>query len=360
MFRVITNAWPIRSANKRKDDGKQVFVNVYDMIEPCTLTNFGYFMGVGIFHSGVEVNGREYCYGGHPYDFSGVFVVEPKVGPPGVLFKQSINMGYIDLDEDKITELIQTLSGEYSGNSYNLLNRNCNHFTADLCNRLTGKTVPGWINRAAKLGTMFPCVLPAEWIDPPECDFTDGEDRENSLSPAMSFSSNTPLRGNGHRTTDSRTSYSSTTSKSGKSSTRLVSTSDVGTRKDRTTDSDTRSKHSKAASSSMYSDRKQSSAGLEPSERGKRASSINSNTIHNTSLPRRSSTPTSVRLSHSVNDTDSDLFVIPAVSPFSDDDEYISDSGSFPIKEPNSARPEVVRSATQLSLKASAQELEKQ
>lgn len=189
---------------------------------------------------------------------------------------------------------------------------------------------------------------------------TDGEDRENSLSPAMSFSSNTPLRGNGHRTTDSRTSYSSTTSKSGKSSTRLVSASDVGTRKDRTTDTDTRSKHSKAASSSMYSDRKQSSAGIEPSERGKRASSINSNTIHNTSLPRRSSTPISVRLSHSVNDTDSDLFVIPAVSPFSDDDEYISDSGSFPIKEPNSARPEVVRSATQLSLKASAQELEKQ
>jgi hypothetical protein len=23
MFRAITNAWPIRSANKRKDDGKQ-------------------------------------------------------------------------------------------------------------------------------------------------------------------------------------------------------------------------------------------------------------------------------------------------------------------------------------------------
>jgi PPPDE putative peptidase domain len=50
------------------------------------------------------------------------------------------------------------------------ITRNCNHFTADLCHRLTGKTVPGWINRAAKLGTMFPCVLPAEWIDPPECE----------------------------------------------------------------------------------------------------------------------------------------------------------------------------------------------
>jgi hypothetical protein len=35
-------------------------------------------------------------------------------------------MGYTDLAEDKITELIQTLSGEYAGNSYNLLNRYAN------------------------------------------------------------------------------------------------------------------------------------------------------------------------------------------------------------------------------------------
>jgi hypothetical protein len=45
------------------------------------------FGSLGVFHSGVEINGAEYCYGGHPYEFSGVFVVEPKVGPPGVLFK---------------------------------------------------------------------------------------------------------------------------------------------------------------------------------------------------------------------------------------------------------------------------------
>jgi hypothetical protein len=102
-------------------------------------------MLIGIFHSGVEVNGSEYCYGGHPYEFSGVFVVDPKVGPPGVLFKyvfsccslcrahrdlmiypldrQSINMGYSDMDEEQITELIQMLSNEFAGNSYNLLNR---------------------------------------------------------------------------------------------------------------------------------------------------------------------------------------------------------------------------------------------
>lgn len=37
--------------------------------------------------------------------------------------RQSINMGYSTMDEEQITELIQTLSNEFAGNTYNLLNR---------------------------------------------------------------------------------------------------------------------------------------------------------------------------------------------------------------------------------------------
>lgn len=45
------------------------------------------FLCLGVFHSGVEVLGREYCFGGHEFEFTGVFVVSPRIGPPGVLFK---------------------------------------------------------------------------------------------------------------------------------------------------------------------------------------------------------------------------------------------------------------------------------
>nr|GMD47422.1 deSI-like protein At4g17486 [Ipomoea batatas] len=56
---------------------------------------------------------------------------------------------------------MEKLAEEYSGNSYNLITKNCNHFCNDVCSRLTGKPIPRWVNRLARLGFLCNCVLPA-------------------------------------------------------------------------------------------------------------------------------------------------------------------------------------------------------
>ncbi|RIB04454.1 PPPDE putative peptidase domain-containing protein [Gigaspora rosea] len=132
--------------------------------------------GIGVFHSGVEVYDKEYNFGGHDFDSTGVFVMRPRIGPPNVTFKESVFMGHTSLSKEEVKNVIEELSREWSGNSYNLLTRNCNHFTSDLCNILVGKPAPNWINRAAKLGTLFPCVVPNDWIEAPE-----GTDGANGL-----------------------------------------------------------------------------------------------------------------------------------------------------------------------------------
>ena len=54
------------------------------------------------------------------------------------------------------------------GCSYNILTRNCNHFTIELVDILfKGKQkVPKYINRAANFGSIFERFIPGEYIAP--------------------------------------------------------------------------------------------------------------------------------------------------------------------------------------------------
>lgn len=82
-----------------------------------------YPLGIGIYHSGVEVHGTEYSFGGHEYDFSGIFQVTPKVGPPNVHFRESITMGRTTLSQPDTLKLMDRMAKKYTGRSYHLLQK---------------------------------------------------------------------------------------------------------------------------------------------------------------------------------------------------------------------------------------------
>ncbi|KAK9697787.1 hypothetical protein RND81_08G061400 [Saponaria officinalis] len=134
----------------------QVMLNVYDL---TPLNQYTYWFGFGIFHSGIEVHGMEYGFGAHDFAASGVFEVEPK-SCPGFIYRSSISLGRTSMSQSEFQTFIEGVASDYHGDTYHLITKNCNHFTDDMANRLTGKRIPGWVNRLAKAGSVCSCLLP--------------------------------------------------------------------------------------------------------------------------------------------------------------------------------------------------------
>lgn len=122
------------------------------------------------------INSREYAYGGHDRpNTTGVYWTEPGTVPPGATFRTEIIHGVTFATPAEIESIIRSASEDFPGQSYNLLTKNCNHFTQTLCERLTGRRGPSWLNRAAQIGVALPCVVPRDWLEPPDFATAEGE-----------------------------------------------------------------------------------------------------------------------------------------------------------------------------------------
>jgi len=100
------------------------------------------------------VHGVEYGFGAHEHDTTGIFEVQPR-HCPGFTFRKSIFIGTTDLGPKDVRAFMEKLAQEYSGNTYHLISKNCNHFCNDVCLKLTGKSIPRWVNRLARLGKEY-------------------------------------------------------------------------------------------------------------------------------------------------------------------------------------------------------------
>ncbi|KAI9076570.1 hypothetical protein K1719_041556 [Acacia pycnantha] len=150
--------WPLSpNPESEQDCGKEnVYLNVYDL---TPVNNYFYMFGIGIYHSGIEVHGMEYGFGAHEYPTSGVFEVEPR-SCPGFIFRRSVFLGTTDMSISEFRCFMESLASKYHGDTYHLIAKNCNHFTDEVCQQLTGKPIPAWVNRLARVGSFCNCLLP--------------------------------------------------------------------------------------------------------------------------------------------------------------------------------------------------------
>ena len=144
-----------------------VRVHVYDL--NANYNDLAYPIGLGIHHSAVEIYDREYAFGYHDdANVTGVFDIAPKSAPHPAKYRETIEIGTSLLTEDQFADALEALRRDFPGPSYDLLKRNCNTFTETMVKVLTGKSVPGYVNRLANLGAVAhdfaPCLLPTSIV----------------------------------------------------------------------------------------------------------------------------------------------------------------------------------------------------
>mmetsp|Transcript_55394 Transcript_55394/g.140071 ORF Transcript_55394/g.140071 Transcript_55394/m.140071 type:complete len:580 (+) Transcript_55394:107-1846(+) len=106
--------------------------------------------GTGAFHCGVEVYGKEWSFRGRSGAGSGVFVIRPKTASNS--FRESVSMGMTPLSEEEVNKLVHLLMRDWPASGYDLLKRNCCHFSNELCKLLGVGSIPEWITHLANTG----------------------------------------------------------------------------------------------------------------------------------------------------------------------------------------------------------------
>lgn len=138
----------------RKPPMTAVKINVYEPSKPQAS-----MPGFGIYHTGIEVNGVEYCFAGAPEaSGTGVQSQVPRATPEGGQWKfmQTIELGFVTLSSSEFEKILNEMRDAFPANTYDLIHRNCNHFSKTVAKRLgVEKNYPSWINRAASWGSVF-------------------------------------------------------------------------------------------------------------------------------------------------------------------------------------------------------------
>ncbi|GAB5029733.1 pppde thiol peptidase family protein [Nannochloropsis oceanica] len=133
---------------------REVVLNIYELTDEKGSGSWMRRVGLGTWHTGVEVGGVEYTFAQN-----GIFFHVPRMPIVAtgqvITLKESMPMGEHVGSANEVHGIINELREEFGPNAYNITNRNCNHFSDALCKTLVGASIPAWVNRPAKIASVF-------------------------------------------------------------------------------------------------------------------------------------------------------------------------------------------------------------
>jgi len=132
--------------------GEPVWLHIYDVFGALEKVNsFMKPVGSGAFHAGVEVYGKEWSYGYATEGMEGVYWTKPRCNDRH-RYRESVNMGGTPLTETEVLMLVLEMKNHWPGFAYDILVRNCCHFSDALCRRLAVGPAPEWLMHLAGAG----------------------------------------------------------------------------------------------------------------------------------------------------------------------------------------------------------------
>jgi len=128
----------------------EVALSVYALKGASALNAVTELAGLGgAYHVGVEIHCLEWSFG-YCEQGSGVQNVYAGCSEAGT-FKQRVCLGPTPCEVQEVIAILGELREAWPGRSYNLLRRNCAHFSMDLVRRLRVQELPSWVNSLAAL-----------------------------------------------------------------------------------------------------------------------------------------------------------------------------------------------------------------
>jgi len=146
-------------SKKEFQKGTPVWLNVYHL---TWLNYLLQLIGLGIYHSAIEIDNCEYSFGASEEDVAGFYINKIGEISKKLRLKEKIYMGNTIYSKNNIERILALESPYWMGRTYDPFLKNCNNFTKYFLKLILfdNITYPSYINRICKFTQVFSNFYP--------------------------------------------------------------------------------------------------------------------------------------------------------------------------------------------------------